>query len=290
MLRQHSVSAALVDVTMSQEVRDTAAGGIPPFLKWAGGKRWFSEHHREKLPTDFATYYEPFLGSGAVYFRLQPAKAVLSDVNADLIATYRSLKANWRRVSDLLAWHHKKHENVHYYRIRRRRYKDPYYRAARFIYLNRTCWNGLYRVNSEGVFNVPIGTKTQVVLDSDCLENVAALLRTAELEVCDFEETINRATKNDLIFADPPYTALHKYNGFLKYNEKIFSWSDQIRLCNALQRAKGRGAKIVLTNADHASTRELFSSLGTVHTLERFSIIAANSKDRRRSNEILVCA
>ena len=262
---------------------------ILPFLKWAGGKRWFMARHSDKLPKKYSKYIEPFLGSGAVYFYLQPERAILSDTNADLISTYCAIQENWKRIVKILEWHHEKHSSKHYYEMREKNYKDKYYRASRFIYLNRTCWNGLYRVNLSGVFNVPIGTKTQVLLASDSFSKTSKLLRNARLRVCDFEESINEAKQGDFIFADPPYTAMHKNNGFLKYNNKIFCWDDQVRLFESLMRAKDKGAHITLTNGDHKSIRDLFSPLGKIYSAERSSVIAGDSKFRNVANEIIVC-
>ena len=262
---------------------------ILPFLKWAGGKRWFLTKHKGKFPTKYSTYIEPFLGSGAVYFFLQPEKAILSDTNAELISTYRAIRKNWERIVEILKWHQEMHSPHHYYRIRQKVYLDEYYLASRFIYLNRTCWNGLYRVNLSGTFNVPIGTKTQVLLDTDCFAETSTLLRKANLRICDFEESINEANEGDFIFADPPYTAPNKNNGFLKYNDQIFCWEDQVRLFSSLMQAKDKGVHILLTNGDDESIRDLFSPLGEIYSVERASIIAAKPEYRKIANEIIVC-
>src|SRR5690606_33757078 len=118
------------------------------------------------------------------------------------------------------------------------------------------CWNGLYRVNREGIFNVPIGTKTNVLMESDDFLRVSEILKRAELRSCDFEDTLNRCGHGDFVFVDPPYTVKHNNNGFVKYNEEIFSWQDQLRLSAVVRRAAERGAAIVVTNADHASVHE----------------------------------
>ncbi len=262
---------------------------ILPFLKWAGGKRWFANKHWDKFPKSFSTYIEPFLGSGAIFFFLQPKKAILSDTNTELISTYCAILKNYERVYEILQWHQSKHNMKHYYQMRSKVYKDPYYKAAKFIYLNRTCWNGLYRVNSEGQFNVPIGTKTQVLLDTDRFANISSLLKNSELVCCDFEETINRAKHEDFIFADPPYTTSNNSTKFLKYNDRIFSWSDQVRLYKALMRAKERGVKILLTNGPDKSIRELFSPLGTIYAARRASVIAGKAESRTVTSEIVVC-
>lgn len=261
---------------------------LAPFLKWAGGKRWLAEHVLDLIPSDFSTYYEPFLGSGAIFFSLQPKAAVLSDLNADLINAYASIRDYAEKVNTVLRHHHRQHSKDYYYEVRARTLRAQHTRAAQFIYLNRTCWNGLYRVNLAGAFNVPIGTKTKVILDTDDFPATAELLSSAELHCRDFEETINQAGRNDVIFADPPYTIHHNHNGFIKYNEHIFSWQDQIRLRDALVRAAARGAKVILTNANHDSVRALYSEGFSLTPVSRISVIAGSSSARRAYEELLI--
>ena len=249
-----------------------------PFLKWAGGKRWLAAQHQFLFPSDFERYVEPFLGSGAVYFNIRPECALISDANAELINTYKEIKKNWRKVELALKRHHRSHDDTYYYEERARKHRSPHECAAQFIYLNRTCWNGLYRVNLRGEFNVPIGTKTAVSMETDDFASIAALLRNAEIVHSDFERTINRAKRNDFLFVDPPYITRHNFNGFVKYNNKIFSWNDQERLASAIECAKGRGVQILVTNADHQSVRNLYKSLGTLHSVTRSSVLAADSR------------
>ena len=161
-------------------------------------------------------------------------------------------------------------------------------RAARLLYLNRTCWNGLFRVNKRGQFNVPIGTKKNVLLETDDFEYVHKLLRNAILECSDFEPIIDSARKGDLVFVDPPYTVKHNHNGFTKYNEKLFSWQDQVRLRDCLIRAKERGALIVATNANNRSVRKLYLQGFKVRSVQRSSVIAADSRRRGKSTELLI--
>lgn len=260
---------------------------VAPFLKWAGGKRWFTEKYAGTLPTAFRRYIEPFLGGGAVFFYLQPESAILSDSNVDLMEVYRTVRKDPAQVARLLRRHHHLHSRTHYYSVRRTVPTGPYGRTARFIYLNRTCWNGLYRVNRNGVFNVPIGTRHTVTRDDDLLR-ASKLLRCARLRAADFEAIIDRAERNDLLFVDPPYTVKHNNNNFIKYNERLFSWEDQLRLKDALVRAKRRGAKIVLTNALHPTVQHVFGDLGTAMTVRRHSSIAADSESRKNCAELIV--
>jgi len=207
---------------------------LVPFLKWAGGKRWLISDYPSLLEKTYGRYVEPFLGSGAVFFHLKPRKALLADINNDLIDCYIAIKDRWEDVLRILRRHHRQHSRGHYYLERGRNRRTLVERAARLIYLNRTCWNGLYRVNLNGDFNVPIGTKTSVLLDTDNFSEISDLLSTTKLQCQDFEVTIDATIEGDFIFADPPYTVKHNHNGFLKYNESIFSWDDQRRLHSAL--------------------------------------------------------
>jgi len=230
-----------------------------PFLNWAGGKRWLAANHLEQFPKDYNRYIEPFLGSGAIFFALQPKHSILSDINSDLIQTYRAIQLYPQDVEDELKKHHDRHCKDYYYEMRSSTSSTIQEGAARFIYLNRTCWNGLYRVNLSGKFNVPIGTKKNVILSTDSFQEISKMLQSSELEFCDFESSINRAEDGDLLFVDPPYTVKHNNNAFVQYNEALFSWDDQVRLHRCLCAAKKRGAFVVATNAYHESIEKLYS-------------------------------
>lgn len=266
---------------------------VQPFLKWAGGKRWFVHNCANVFPRQYNRYIEPFLGSAAVFFYLQPEEAILGDLNADLIGAYRAIKSNWQDISNGLRYRqrmHNKDEN-YYYRQRSKRVTNSIQLANTFIYLNRTCFNGIYRVNSNGNFNVPKGSKNAVVLESDAFDRVSLLLQKAELLVSDFEPLIDQAKYGDLVFADPPYTVRHNYNGFIRYNETLFSWSDQERLAKSLKRAKDRGVKIVATNACHQSICDLYMKLGfATQKVSRYSQISANSANRKKYEELIILA
>jgi DNA adenine methylase len=264
--------------------------GLKPFLKWAGGKRWLIPKSKElSLPVDkMNRYIEPFLGGGSMFFHLRPQSGLLTDLNSDLINSYTTIRDDWFELYSVLQNYHKQHSETFYYDIRSQEPEIPLYRAARFIYLNRTCWNGLYRVNKNGKFNVPIGTKTNVILQEDNFEALSILLQTIELKHCDFEETINQATENDFLFIDPPYTVKHNLNGFVKYNETIFSWQDQIRLKECVKRAINRGANVLVTNANHKSIIELYEGVGNFHYVERASVIAGNLHARGRFSEVII--
>ena len=165
---------------------------------------------------------------------------------------------------------------------------DPVARAVRFLYLNRTCFNGIYRVNKNGDFNVPIGTKDAVSFEDGYLDKVAQALKNARIRRRDFAVAIGKANENDFVFIDPPYTVMHNNNGFVKYNAQLFSWKDQARLAAAIKAAGERGALIMMSNADHESVRALYKGFGTHRSLTRASILAGDPDCRRNATELLV--
>ncbi len=262
-----------------------------PFLKWPGGKRWLVAQHAHVLPPTYDRYIEPFLGGGSVFFHLQPERALLGDTNRELIGVYETVAWRRKQLESRLKEHQRKHGQRHYYQIRAAIPDDPVERAARTLYLNRTCFNGMYRVNHEGQFNVPKGTKTAVLLDTDDFAAAAALLRRAELRVSDFEPLIDGAEGGDFVFADPPYITGHADNGFVKYNETLFKWEDQIRLADALARARDRGVAVVATNASHREVRNLYEERGFALTkLKRYSSISGKANGRAHLHELVITA
>ena len=210
---------------------DTASRGLKPFLRWAGGKQWISRKLAQAIPHDSGTYYEPFLGGGSLFFATLPDKAVLSDINSRLVETYQVVRDNPFVVIPILeGWKNDEHT---YYRIRGTEFDEPSFRAAQFIYLNRTCWNGLYRVNKEGKFNVPFGNHGRTIVNTDHLLKISRALRNAEILCADFCTTTMHAKMGDFVYMDPPYTSFQRSNGFRQYNEIPFSWNDQERLARA---------------------------------------------------------
>lgn len=264
--------------------------GRAPFLKWPGGKRWLASEIRRRIGKVENTYYEPFLGGAAVYFALAPGEAVLADINRDLIELYRAMRDSPAVLRGHLAVHQANHNRRYYYQTRAACPSDAIERAAWMLYLNRTCFNGIWRVNCEGVFNVPMGTKTSVVFDGESFDEISEALKGAALHDQDFERTIEMAGRGDVIYADPPYTVTHNDNGFIKYNDKIFSWEDQIRLRDALRAALKRGGRIVVSNANHESIRKLYSGFGNLDVIPRHSVIAGAGDKRSPTSELLISA
>ena len=261
---------------------------IEPFLKWPGGKRWIAKKYKEYFPKEYNMYIEPFLGSGAVFFSLQPKEAIISDINKELINLYVIMRDNPKELKGQLVYHQERHTKEHYYKIRDVILTDNLKCAGRLLYLNRACYNGMYRVNKQGKFNVPIGTKNNFTYDIDQFDQYANCLKHATLICGDFYEIINKAKKNDFIFADPPYATSGKAN-FTKYNDELFVWQDQLRLHEALVNAKARGAKIVLTNVYCKEIIEMYKNDGFyVHILQRSSNIAGQADKRGKVKELMI--
>lgn len=260
---------------------------VEPILKWPGGKRWAIPSLSEFMPSTFERYIEPFFGGGALFFSMKPRGAILADINQDLINFYKVLCEDHTSLIQHLRAHQANHNKDYYYKVRSKTFHSNAENAAKFLYLNRTCWNGLYRVNGKGEFNVPIGTKSTIISDSDNFSLLANILSSSNILCSDFAETIGQASSNDFIFVDPPYTVAHNQNNFIKYNRDLFSWSDQIRLFDSLHKALHRGAHVMITNADHPEVIKLFSKLGRYVQLTRHSVLSGKSSGRKITTEAL---
>lgn len=258
-----------------------------PFLRWAGGKRWLAALSSIN-DLQGARYIEPFLGGGAFFFANNPSKAILSDTNPYLVNAYVWMRDDPAALCKMLTKHFDAHCKEHYYGVRRTLTDSGSAGAADFIYLNRSCFNGLFRVNLKGKFNVPIGTKSYPITDENEFIGWANRLKNAEIFQSDFEPVVDRALEGDFLFLDPPYTVNHNNNGFIEYNEQIFSWNDQVRLHGSIVRAMGRGADFILTNADHDTVRELYDQDCELRSVERGSEMAGKTAFRGRTTELIV--
>lgn len=259
-----------------------------PFVRWAGSKRLVLQHLAPFMPTRFQNYFEPFLGGGALFFAVRPPKAVLADTCSELVDAYKAVADNPTAVLRFLKRLRPNKEM--YYSVRARRSTGRFKRAAEFIYLNKMCWNGLYRVNSRGEFNVPFGRpKSEGLVDANNLKSAAALLGSPsiELSVGDFEATVAAASKGDFVFFDPPYVTGHRNNGFVDYNEVLFSWSDQERLARVARGLADSGCHVVVTNADHRAIQDLYQGFH-VHRFDRKSTIASDPTKRTRTTELIL--
>lgn len=260
-----------------------------PLLRWAGSKQRLLSSIIDVLPTKFGTYYEPFLGSAALFFLLEPSRAVLTDVCAPLVDVYQAIKSDPDQVCRLLDQYDVLDPDM-YYRVREQTAGTTAARAARFIYLNRACWNGLYRVNKNGRFNVPYGApKTATLPDAKWIGSCAAALAPPSVCVAtaDFAQTVAPAKEGDLVFFDPPYVTGHNNNGFVDYNETLFSWADQERLASTARSLRARGVHVIITNADHDAIRALYDDF-IITKISRNSTLAANRESRRPVTEALI--
>ena len=238
---------------------------LPLFLKWAGGKLQLIEQLENLFPHKFRNYYEPFIGSGAVFFyvksKLKPNKVILSDTNEELINCFVIVRDKPSELVESLLNHRKKHSKEYYYAVRsiESNRLDSVDRAARLIYLNKTCFNGLYRVNSKGQFNVPFGDyESPSIFDRNTLFQASQLLRGVHLQVMSFEKILDFAGKDDFVYFDPPYIPLSKTSSFTRYSKSDFSMKEQKQLSEVFEALHSRGCFVMLSNSDHALTRELY--------------------------------
>ena len=253
---------------------------VKPFLRWAGGKTWLLKYFHTLFPSlKFSNYHEPFLGSGALFFFLQHEKiSYLSDLNTELIDTYSAVKEDVQKViSELRKFKNTKED---YYKIRNSNFKNDFKNAAKFIYLNQTSFNGIYRVNLEGKYNVPYGFRSKNFFEPENLRIVSLHLQSCIISASDFNIVRSNLKKGDLVFLDPPYTVTHNNNGFIKYNQKLFSLEDQFRLSSTIDWIDKTGAYYILTNAAHSKIEEIFGRGDQKLIIKRASLVAA-AKDKR---------
>lgn len=245
-----------------------------PFLKWAGGKGKLAPRVLAVAPHTFARYHEPFVGAGAVFFAFQeagrlPAGAVLSDANGQLIECFRALRDVPEAVIEALrplAEAYAASEEARaafYYKQRATIPTDPAARVARFIFLNKTCYNGLYRVNSRGEFNVPHGRYAQPrILDPEVIWSCSKALRGVDLHVRDFETACEAAAAGDFVYLDPPYQPLTRTSRFTSYTKSEFGPREQQRLRDTFDDLTRRGVYALLSNSEHPAIRELYDGRG----------------------------
>lgn len=271
-----------------------ASRGEPdPILKWAGGKRQLVPQILGRLPRKMKTYYEPFVGGAAVFFALAREterrfeRAVLSDRNKDLIALYEAIRDDVDGVIEKLS--ELPHSEQDYYRIRdEHRPRSKAAKAARLIYLNKTGYNGLYRVNSKGEFNVPFGRYARPkICDEPRLRAAAAVLQGVELLVEDFEVVCKRAKKGDAVYLDPPYLPVSATSSFASYHSVPFGLLEHERLARTFAQLKRRNIAALLSNSDTQDTRRLFGGF-ELATVQATRAINSNAKRRGPVPELLV--
>jgi DNA adenine methylase len=273
---------------------------IKPYLKWAGGKRQLLPEIKQCLPENINsyTYYEPFIGAGAVFFELRPKMAVINDFNSQLILTYKIIKENVDGLIKLLKEYKDKNAESFFYEIRNIDRDKAVFdkltdteKAARLIFLNKTCYNGLYRVNSQGFFNVPYGKhKNPAIYEEVVLRQISEYLNNNEINILntDFEDAVSRADKNSFVYFDPPYHSPAKVN-FTGYQADGFGESEQERLCNLMIKLTSRGVKCLLSNSDTDYIRQLYScDFFTISSVQAKRSINSDSVGRGNVGEVLI--
>ncbi len=268
---------------------------VMPFVKWAGGKRQILDQIMEFVPETFSTYYEPFLGGGAVLFALQPQKAVVNDICAELMLVYEIIRED---VEGLLAdLRRHKNEKDYFYCIRAldrypQKYKKltPVQRASRMLYLNKTCFNGLYRVNKKGQFNVPFGNyKKPNIINEDILKAAGAYFNQAEIKfTCqDFAAVLEEVERDDFVYLDPPYDPVSETAGFTGYDKDGFGRKDQIRLKECCDMLHKKGVRFLLSNAATQFILDLYRDY-KIEIIQAKRAISARAEGRGEVNEVLV--
>ncbi|TVQ00130.1 MAG: Dam family site-specific DNA-(adenine-N6)-methyltransferase [Planctomycetaceae bacterium] len=258
-----------------------------PFVKWAGGKQALVADIVAAMPERFSVYFEPFVGGGSVFLRLSPGRAKLSDANEWLIQTYQAIRDDWRRVAGLLD--SLPNTKADYLAIRRIGSSsiDRFQRAAHFVYLNKTCFRGLYRVNRKNEFNVPYGAYDRRYYDPENLEAVASALEDVKFTSGDFECAIASVTADDFVYFDPPYYKQGGFADFNRYTPSQFREGDHFRLAAVCRELDARGVRWLLSNSDTPFVRELFDGFEMNAISARRDI---NLKSTKRSiNELLIC-
>jgi len=270
-----------------------------PFVKWAGGKRQLISVLNENLPDSFGTYFEPFLGGGALLFNMlterNKQKCNISDLNSDLVLAYATIRDNVEDLISSLRQHEKyyqKDSKSYYYSIRESSPKNEIEKTSRLIFLNRTCFNGLYRVNRKGQFNVPLGKYTNPnIVNEDNLRSVSHILTSSKVTIqCrDFESVLRDAKKGDLVYFDPPYQPVTNTANFTSYTSRSFTYDDLNRLADLCVKLDSKGCNVLLSNSNSKEVVDMFSNTTwTINKIKANRSINSNSTKRTGHFELLI--
>jgi DNA adenine methylase len=270
-----------------------------PFVKWAGGKRQLLPIIEQNLPEKFDTYFEPFLGGGALLFHLLTRKEGItysvSDLNSDLVLAYTTIRDRIDNLIQSLKNHEKnyqKNSKEYYYNIRDSTPRSEIEKTSRLLFLNRTCFNGLYRVNSSGKFNVPLGRYTNPnIVNEENLRSVSSILQSNKVSIkCrDFESVLNDAKKGDLVYFDPPYQPVSDTANFTSYTNRDFTFDDLSRLSELCHKLDEKGCKVLLSNSDSKVVSKMFSQkTWKISKINANRSINSNSKKRTGHFELLI--
>ena len=284
---------------MAQEYRQITVSEPKPFVKWVGGKRQLMQDLENNFPKQFATYHEPFLGGGAVMFNLLTKKPQLScnvsDFNSDLILAYVTIRDKLGKLIESLENHSKNYHKdsaEYYYQVRKQEPKQQIEKVSRLLFLNKTCFNGLYRVNKKGQFNVPLGRYTNPnIVNKENLTAVSKILQSKKIKIScrDFEAVLDDAKKGDLVYFDPPYQPVSSTANFTSYTHRDFTEDDLERLANLADKLHSRGCHVLLSNSNSKTVKDFFSKKHwKISSINVNRAINSNAQKRTGHKEIII--
>ncbi|MDD4120578.1 MAG: Dam family site-specific DNA-(adenine-N6)-methyltransferase [Clostridia bacterium] len=271
---------------------------LTPFVKWAGGKTQILGEIKSRMPINYNSYFEPFVGGGALFFHIAPQRGHINDSNLDLISAYRSIKddAKFNQLITKLEEHERNHSEQYYYQIRDLDREEAFNdasqvdRAARMIYLNKACFNGLYRVNSKGFFNVPSGKKKTVkTFNREALINIHNYLASNKVEISslDFEEALVEAEYGDFVYFDPPYDVFEEQSNFTSYSKESFGRDEQKRLLNVFEKLSQKGAYLMLSNHNTSFIRDSYKKYN-MSVINAKRMINSDANNRGNVEELII--
>lgn len=269
-----------------------------PFVKWAGGKTQLLDKLVALMPKEYNHYFEPFIGGGALLFHVAPNEFTINDFNSELVQAYRCLSnpSDTEKLIERLKFHQENHSEEHYYEVRFMD-KSPdflslpiYERAARMIYLNKSCFNGLYRVNSKGFFNVPSGKKKSVICyEEKNIQEITDFFGKSKFEILngDFEKAVADAKKGDFVYFDPPYDTWENKDSFTSYAKNPFGKDEQRRLADCFKSLSDKGVYVMLSNHNTDFIRELYKDFN-IHVVEAKRMINSKADGRGNVEEVII--
>ncbi len=283
---------------MAQEYRQISRVGPKPFVKWAGGKRQIMSELEKNFPERFGTYVEPFLGGGAVMFDLltknRNLKCNVSDLNSDLVLAYVTIRDKLSKLIESLENHSRNyHEDStgYYYEVRNNEPKNQIEKVSRLLFLNKTCFNGLYRVNSKGKFNVPLGRYTNPnIVNKENLVAVSHILQSTKIKIScrDFGSIVKYVKSGDFVYFDPPYQPISDTANFTSYTHRDFTQDDLMRLADVANQLDSKGCHVMLSNSNSKTVKKLFSSKWKIKEIKANRAINSNSQKRTGHKEIII--
>jgi len=284
---------------LAQEYRQIAVSEPKPFVKWVGGKRQLMQELENNFPKKFGTYHEPFLGGGAVMFNLLTKDPLLScnvsDFNSDLILAYVTIRDNLEKLIESLENHSKNYHKdsvEYYYHIRKQEPRQQIEKVSRLLFLNKTCFNGLYRVNKKGQFNVPLGRYTNPnIINKENLTAVSKILQSEKIKIScrDFEAVLDDAKKDDLVYFDPPYQPVSSTANFTSYTHRDFTEDDLERLADLGDQLNSKGCNVLLSNSNSKTVKDFFSKKHwKISSIDANRAINSNAQKRTGHKEIII--